>query len=226
MEFLQKLDRNILKCFYMLPYRETMFVKFLIFIGDGPFWLLVLLLSSLTGQIFEIESLNRLSIMLMIGFFISNYIFTFLKTFIKRKRPYANPATQALLGIKIINRDKGHGSKENESFPSGHALWTTLSVSLICFQYGLSSFLIIGWLIPVILFLRLYLGVHYPSDTLAGALLGIVVAISSLLLTNLVFPLLYAYYTDVRYIIGYWLFLAVFLFLGMKSWLKRVREER
>ena len=161
--------------------------------------------------------------LLIVGLFISNFIFTILKTSIKRKRPYADKEVQNILEIDIQNRDIGHGSKEYESFPSGHALWTTLCVSLIYFQYGVYSFIFLGWLIPVILFLRLYLGVHYPSDALAGATLGIIDAKISVFITDLFFNKIYNYYDNVFFIIGYWCFMLLFIFLGMKSWIKRVR---
>jgi hypothetical protein len=58
------------------------------------------------------------------------------------------------LQIEIQNRDPGHGSKEFESFPSGHVYWTTICVRIICVQYGLLAVFLFGWMIPTMLYLR------------------------------------------------------------------------
>jgi undecaprenyl-diphosphatase len=64
--------------------------------------------------------------------------------------------------------------QEWSSFPSDHAgLFIALAVAtlLINRRIGLLSLL---WVIVVILIPRVYLGFHYPSDILAGALAGVV----------------------------------------------------
>src|SRR3989454_6545833 len=66
--------------------------------------------------------------------------------------------------------------RRDPSFPSGHALCAT-AVGLYLYAYtasvggraGLASFVV---LIPLA---RLYLGVHYPTDVLAGSGLGVLV---------------------------------------------------
>ncbi len=190
--------------------------------GDGPFWMLVVFVAALTGQLINIESFHRLSILLMFGLMISNIVFVLCKTMVKRKRPYADVDLHQELHIQIQNRDPGHGSKELESFPSGHVLWTTLCVCLICSQFGFIAVLLFGWMIPTMMYLRLYLGVHYPSDILAG----LVLSITSVSITLLVAPGLMDRINGLRdhagYTYGYWGFISLFIILGFKSWLKRV----
>lgn len=222
MENLKILDRQLLKWAYQKDFKSTVFINALIFIGDGPFWMIVVFISALTGQLSNNVSFTQLSIMLMFGLAISNLVFVPFKNHVKRKRPYADEKLQQDLQIKIKNRDPGHGSKELESFPSGHVLWTTLCVGLICFEYGLIAVILFGWLIPAMMFLRPYLGVHYPSDVLAGLALGSMNAV----ITSLISPGFIGCINSLKefsgYIYGYWGFIGLFLFVGFKAWLKRV----
>lgn len=207
---------------YQRPFENSIFIKALIFMGDGPFWMVVLFFTALTGQLFNSESFRQLVILLMFGLMISNLIFVLCKTYVKRRRPYADLQLQQELNMEIENRDPGHGSKELESFPSGHVLWTTISVSLICFQFGLIPVLLFGWMIPAMVYLRLHLGVHYPSDVLASLVLGGI----NVALTVLIAPGLMEYTNGLRdhagYLYGYWAFISGFIIVGFKSWLKRV----
>ncbi len=222
MENLSAFEGKILKWAYLKAYRESILLKSLIFMGDGPFWLLVVFISALIGHFIKIEAFFRLSILLMLGLMISNIVFVLCKTKVKRKRPYANVELQQLLNIKIENRDVGHGSKELESFPSGHALWTTLCIGIIYSQFGNISLILLGWMIPTMMYLRLHLGVHYPSDILAG----IILAITNVFITLLLAPGLITYFNGVKdsliFQLIYWIFIIAFMIIGFKSWLKRV----
>ncbi|HPJ34311.1 MAG TPA: phosphatase PAP2 family protein [Spirochaetota bacterium] len=222
MDYLNTIERNLLKWAYRKPFNNNLIIKSLIFIGDGPFWIILFFIISSSGLLLNNENMYQLSIMLMIGFLLSNIIFTYCKKNIKRKRPYANKELHRILEFHIENRDPGHGSKESESFPSGHVLWTTVCVGIICFKLGYIYFLFIGWLIPVMIFLRLHLGVHYPSDVLAGLVIGII----NFIITVLIFPEVmnflnsYRHYSLFNY--GYILLVLFIVFFGYKSWSKRV----
>ncbi|MEW5737167.1 MAG: phosphatase PAP2 family protein [Thermodesulfobacteriota bacterium] len=222
MKHLRKLDANILKWAYQRPFEDTFVIKSLIFMGDGPFWMLVVLAAAVAGQIFRYAPLHQASILLMFGLMVGNMVFTPLKSRIRRRRPYANKELQKELSLTIQNRDPGHGSKEMESFPSGHVLWTSLCVIIISFRFGLTGLLCFGWMIPAMMYLRPRLGVHYPSDALAGLILGVLCACATLLVSAPLLAALGALHGRSGYIYGYWAFVFVFLALGFRSWLKRV----
>lgn len=219
---MKKIDGHILKWAYQHPLENSLIIRTLIFMGDGPFWMIVLFTTALAGQLLNSEILRQLVILIMFGMIISNVAFVFCKTYVKRKRPYANMHTQEALGIQIQNRDPGHGSKELESFPSGHVLWTTINVSLFFFQLGYIPLLILGWMIPAMIYLRLHLGVHYPSDVLASLILGSVTVV----ITVSIAPDIIEFTNGLRdhpgFLYGYWAFISGYLIVGFKSWLKRV----
>jgi undecaprenyl-diphosphatase len=222
MDYLLKIDRFLLKWAYQKSFNNNLIIKSLIFIGDGPFWLIVLFIISLLGLFLNYENMYQLSIMLMIGLTISNVIFFLCKTKIKRKRPYADIELHKIINLSIDNRDPGHGSKELESFPSGHVLWTTVSVGIICFKLGFIYLLFIGWLIPIMIFLRLHLGVHYPSDVIAGLFIGIINSIITIVISTELIGLLNIYKHSSWFTYGYSVFVLIFVFIGFKSWMKRV----
>lgn len=222
MEYLRKVDAQLLKMAYARPYKNSFVIRALIFMGDGPFWLIVLLLSALAGQVLGSEPLRRLVILLMVGLMLGNLVFLLCKTRLKRRRPYADRELQQEMNITIVNRDPGHGAKELESFPSGHVLWTTISVSLICSLFGPVAALLLGWMIPAMMYLRLHLGVHYPSDALAGLVLGG----AAVAITLWIVPGIWEYTGELRahagFPYGYWAFIGGYVVVGIQSWLKRV----
>ena len=68
------------------------------------------------------------------------------------------------------------------SFPSGHAMSSTIAYGTVAYLAARLqkrrwarwlTFIIAGTLIVLISISRLYLGVHYPSDVLAGSLMGL-----------------------------------------------------
>ena len=65
------------------------------------------------------------------------------------------------------------------SFPSGHTLHATCFTLLACAYYPALGWLLVPFTLLVALS-RLVLGLHYPSDVLAGALVGGSVALLSL----------------------------------------------
>lgn len=111
---------------------------------------------------------------LFIGYFVGNL---FIKNAVARIRPY----DVNTLADVIIHKPSSY------SFPSGHSLMAAeLATSVFIFNKKL-----LGWAAIVfaaaIAFSRLYLYVHYPTDVLGGAALGVLIAFLSSLIVKAVY---------------------------------------
>jgi undecaprenyl-diphosphatase len=100
-----------------------------------------------------------------------------IRFFPKRKRPY----------IKFPKLIRPIGKKfSDSSFPSSHMTTTVGMLVAIVFFYP--SLLIPAVLLVLIMaFSRLHNGMHYPSDIVAGTLLGFVYGLVAIFLTNRIF---------------------------------------
>lgn len=147
----------------------TPFFQFITRFGDGGlFWIAVcVLLLLIAGTRREIGIPASLS--LAVNALLTNVV---LKTLIARVRPY-----NWVTGLQILTREP-----RDFSFPSGHSA-ASFSVAMAIYLSGHKRVgtvaLIFAALIAVS---RLYLGVHYPTDVLAGAAVG---CLSALLIEKL-----------------------------------------
>lgn len=96
-------------------------------------------------------------------------IYVLLKKSFKRQRPCE---LMGYLNAHIKPSDKF-------SLPSGHTAAAFLMASLLAHFYPSVSIIVYAWA-GVIGLSRILLGVHYPSDILAGATLGITISFLSL----------------------------------------------
>ena len=107
---------------------------------------------------------------LLIGLLVGN---VWLKEWIMRPRPFVtHPELTALL-------DPG----DQWSFPSGHTLSSFAAATALCFfhrKFGALAYV----LAALIAFSRLYASVHYPTDVLAGLLIGILCGLVGAWLTD------------------------------------------
>lgn len=142
----------------------TAFFKTVTRLGNaGIFWILLVLVLLICQK--TRGTGIRAGISLALSFVINNL---FLKNIVARTRPY-----EVVEGLhRLIEKQSDY------SFPSGHTA-SSFAVAVILYlelpkKYGI-PLLILAVLIS---FSRLYLGVHYPSDVLAGALSGTLVAVA------------------------------------------------
>jgi undecaprenyl-diphosphatase len=126
-------------------------------LGDGLFWyVLMLMLPVLYGHAGLVPAV-QMGAMALVGI----GIYRLLKERLVRERPYIT-FDGILAGTPPLDR---------YSFPSGHTLHAVSFTTIGC-----AHFPALGWvLVPFALMVaasRVVLGLHYPSDVLAGALIG------------------------------------------------------
>lgn len=133
------------------------------FLGNGGWFWIILGVILLAGKRTRKTGLAVL-LSLLAGLIIGNL---FLKNLVARSRPcWIDPSVPLLIGVP-----------QDYSFPSGHTLASFEAAVSVWFynrRWG-TVLLVLGVIIG---FSRMYLFVHFPTDVLAGALLGTVIAIA------------------------------------------------
>ncbi len=147
----------------------TAFFGFFSFLGEGVllaaavalfFWLA----PTKTGERFAVVALSSLSLN------------AFLKCAVARPRPYVAgdvsllPVDSPFLSTTSLTA--------NVSFPSGHVQLTTSFLAALSARVRKIAVAAVSFLVLLLVACsRMYFGVHYPSDVLAGFLLGVAVGL-------------------------------------------------
>ena len=131
-------------------------------LGDGLFWYSLMAVLPLIYGMAAIPVSLR-----MAGAGVSGLIiYKLIKSFTERPRPF----------VKSDNIVLGTAPLDQYSFPSGHTLHA-VSFTLIAIHY----YPVLAWLLVPFAFLvamsRVVLGLHYPTDVLAGASVGLGLAV-------------------------------------------------
>lgn len=151
-----------------IPYRKS--VRFISHTGDGYVYfflaLAILLLEPVSGSAFFWSGI--------IAYVLDVSLYLVLKNLIKRNRP-ANSIQSYQAWIT---------PSDQFSFPSGHTAAAFLFACLILSFYPVFALLCFVWA-SMIAVSRVLLGVHYPTDLLAGATLGSCCAYAGIYLHSL-----------------------------------------
>lgn len=133
---------------------------FLSHIGDNMLiWFIILMLLIYKNKNYYI--LKYIIPISLAGTFLNNFI---LKPIIQRPRPFL----QSDLIIPLV-------TETSFSMPSGHSMSSFLAATLLSFYFPKFKVFFYA-LASLIAFSRIYVGVHFLSDVVIGALVGIVVA--------------------------------------------------
>jgi undecaprenyl-diphosphatase len=132
--------------------------------GDGYLHLLLpLLLLSL-----QVSDTGTFISLLVVSLLIERGLYWCLKNSLKRRRP--QDAVPGLRSFVIAS--------DQFSFPSGHSSGAFLLATCLAMVYGGPVVAVYLWACGVALS-RVILGVHFPGDTLAGAIMGSSIAVLS-----------------------------------------------
>lgn len=142
----------------------TKIARYLSKTADGPLYLLV------AGLLYWHEGADSpLLLAILLAFAIERPVYFVLKNSLKRNRPQA-----ALENFRSVITPS-----DQFSFPSGHTSAAFMMATLLgCYLPSLAAVLY-GWA-ALVGFSRVVLGVHFPTDILMGALLGVGTAFFSL----------------------------------------------
>ncbi|MGZ7115901.1 MAG: phosphatase PAP2 family protein [Methanobacterium sp.] len=165
-----------IQIFYLINvYMQNTFFDFIMpilsEIGYFSFWILISIIIFFIGG----EKGRKVALVCIIALIAGYFVSEILKIMVARPRPY-----EVLEGVRVLVTTSGY------SWPSGHSVasfiaFTIYGMAVIGRRYGL---LYLFLLVCLIMFSRIYIGVHYPSDVLSGALIGIFIGIIALVFEN------------------------------------------
>jgi undecaprenyl-diphosphatase len=130
-------------------------------LGDGVFWYTLMSVILIVEQGDGLMPVLHMAAAGLTG----TLIYKWLKAKTHRPRPY-----QVRQDVWVVGKPLDHFS-----FPSGHTLHAVAFGLVALFYYPLLAFLLVPFVVMVAMS-RVILGLHYPSDVLAGAGIGYVIA--------------------------------------------------
>lgn len=139
-------------------------------LGNGIIWYVTIAAAPLLDHINGLQAATHIGLTALVG--VTAY--KACKRILIRERPFVTHAELACYGKPL---DRG-------SFPSGHTLHAT-TFAIMLGSYYPNSVMLFGPLGLSIAMSRIALGHHYPSDVLAGALLGCLLGLVSLTLPQI-----------------------------------------
>lgn len=140
----------------------TPLVTFITHLGDkGIFWIVLTLIMMCWRRTRKVGFACAIS--MLIGLIVTNLI---IKNWVARIRPY-----ELIEGLNLIIE-----KQKDFSFPSGHST-NSFACAWVIFRMMRKRWGVPTLILAILIALsRLYVGVHYPTDVLAGVVIGILSA--------------------------------------------------
>lgn len=139
--------------------------------GEFEFLLLIVIAVILYAQITRRKTLKKVAIIALAALLFSDAIAFVLKHIVHEPRPF-----MSLDNVRLLVRED-----DLNSFPSGHTTSTISVVTVLILnmkELAKKHYLILDIILVIfavlIGFSRMYVGVHYPGDVLAGAIIGLI----------------------------------------------------
>jgi undecaprenyl-diphosphatase len=130
-------------------------------LGDGIFWYSLMALMLCVDQAHALIPVSHMALAGLIG----TLIYKWLKVRTLRPRPFNVHQQISLRSVPL----------DQFSFPSGHTLHAVIFSMVAIHYYPMLSLPLIPFTILIGLS-RPVLGLHYPSDVLVGALIGVLIS--------------------------------------------------
>ena len=117
--------------------------------------------------IFKNRTVKRIALLCLFSLLLADGIALLLKALILEPRPFAVLNNVHLLVVE----------DDPSSFPSGHTTSTFAVLSVLVFKFRHEFWSVVLILFGIVIgFSRIYVGVHYPLDVLAGCIIGVLSA--------------------------------------------------
>lgn len=168
-ELMQQLDTVLFISINHLPHNFFSDSFFALLSGIGTGGLIWLVIAAALFIWEEIKDKKGFVALLVAGIFVILFIDLGLKNLVRRPRP------EFAINSAIVVYDK----RDSFSFPSIHATLALAAAYILANEH--KKWGILYYILAVLIaFSRVYLGKHYPSDVIIGALLGLLIGYISL----------------------------------------------
>jgi undecaprenyl-diphosphatase len=141
------------------------FFCFISRLGDGVLWYTLMLLLPLA---FGERGLKAAIVMAVTGA-TGLMLYKFLKARLVRERPF----------IRFAGIEAGTPPLDRYSFPSGHTLHAVAFTIVAVFYFPMLAWMLVPFA-ALVAASRVILGLHYPTDVLAGGAIGAILAAGAL----------------------------------------------